>query len=410
MDRDESPEHRRDGVFEKSCPQGLGHGPTRADEARAPGRPSRSPRAETRSRRRRNQSPRPRRRIPPRNSLTQPSHRVRPARMQCGCSTGTWLTDRSRAPKTPRSLGSGARCTGSLDAFAPRRSDDPFGAPRRRSTRRRRRAVSALPPRAPHPSRAGRQPLQPRSTGACAGPTRTRHRRDGVNGHPGLRPPPGVDPAVRGRGHGTALLRAAEDDLSGRGRHDVQIGADPPYYLYPGVETTHTAMLCLLERHRYERGESNFNMAVDLETLPPDPGGHELAGAGRARRSGGVDAGALAPLGGRSAARPRDARPSSSSRDGAGLAGFCAYDVNRSGILGPTAVRGDLWGQGMGRPLIIGALHRIRGLGNAAGRGGVGGPDPSLCPRRSHREPGLLRLPAGAAIDPFAAPGTPHLP
>ena len=75
----------------------------------------------------------------------------------------------------------------------------------------------------------------------------------------------GSNPRPRRRGHGTALLRAAEADLSGQGATSVQVGADPPFYLYPGVETTHTAMLCLLERHRYERGESNFNMGVDLD-------------------------------------------------------------------------------------------------------------------------------------------------
>ena len=51
------------------------------------------------------------------------------------------------------------------------------------------------------------------------------------------------------------------------------------------------------------------------------------------------------------------------SRDARGIAAFCAYDVNRSGLLGPVAVRGDLWGTGAGRPLIIGALHAMRASG-----------------------------------------------
>ncbi len=55
------------------------------------------------------------------------------------------------------------------------------------------------------------------------------------------------------------------------------------------------------------------------------------------------------------------------SRDESGIAGFCAYDVNRAGIIGPTAVRGDLWGQGVGRPLIIGALHHVRAQRHDAG-------------------------------------------
>lgn len=173
----------------------------------------------------------------------------------------------------------------------------------------------------------------------------------------------GVDPAVRRRGHGTALLRSAEADLSALGATSVQVGADPPYYLYPGVETTHTAMLCLLERHRYERGESNFNMRVDLRALPPDPGGHALAGS--------HERGEVAtwmhrhwPHWEPEVRRALERSTLVIGRDGEGMAGFCAFDVNRAAVLGPTAVRGDLWGQGVGRPLIIGALHHIRARGH----------------------------------------------
>ena len=83
------------------------------------------------------------------------------------------------------------------------------------------------------------------------------------------------------------------------------------------------------------------------------------------------------------------------SRDGDGMAGFCAYDVNRAGLLGPTAVRGDLWGHGMGRPLIVGALHHMRARDTAARRGGLGGTDPPLCTGGGPGEPGVLRLPTG---------------
>jgi predicted N-acetyltransferase YhbS len=173
----------------------------------------------------------------------------------------------------------------------------------------------------------------------------------------------GVDPAVRRRGHGTALLRAAEADLSALGATTVQVGADPPFYLYPGVESSHLPMLCLLERHGYGRGESTFNMAVDLDELAPDPGGHQLAGPDRRAEVAGWmqrhwpnwEAEALRAL---------ERSTLVVSHDGDGMAGFCAFDVNRAGILGPTAVRGDLWGQGVGRPLIVGSLHHLRARGH----------------------------------------------
>jgi GNAT superfamily N-acetyltransferase len=172
----------------------------------------------------------------------------------------------------------------------------------------------------------------------------------------------GVDPAERGRGHGSALLRAAEEEFRANGATSVQVGADPPFYLYPGVETKHTAMLGLLERHRYERSESNFNMGVDLDELPPDPGGHERATLG-ARDEVAAWMRAHWPNWEAEAMRALERSTLVVSRDDLGIAGFCAYDVNRSGVLGPTAVRGDLWGRGLGRPLIIGALHHMRGTG-----------------------------------------------
>jgi hypothetical protein len=48
------------------------------------------------------------------------------------------------------------------------------------------------------------------------------------------------------------------------------------------------------------------------------------------------------------------------SRGDEGITGFCAYEVNRRGLLGPVAVRPDLMGKGVGEPLVLGALHRMR--------------------------------------------------
>lgn len=53
-------------------------------------------------------------------------------------------------------------------------------------------------------------------------------------------------------------------------------------------------------------------------------------------------------------------------RDAAGIAGFCAYDVNRTGTLGPVAARPDLIGRGVAAPLLVGALHRLRARGHDA--------------------------------------------
>jgi GNAT superfamily N-acetyltransferase len=171
-----------------------------------------------------------------------------------------------------------------------------------------------------------------------------------------------VDPAHRGQGHGHALLQAAEADLAGAGLPGVTVGADAPYFLFPGVETTETAMLCLLERHHYERAESNFNMAVDLTALPPDPGGHTVATP--AERDEVDDWMAAHWANWRlEVLRALDKGTLLLARDDNGISAFCAYDVNRRGLLGPVAARFNLIGKGVAAPLILGALHRMRAGG-----------------------------------------------
>ncbi|MBV8234522.1 MAG: GNAT family N-acetyltransferase [Acidimicrobiia bacterium] len=169
-----------------------------------------------------------------------------------------------------------------------------------------------------------------------------------------------VDPAHRGRGHGHALLEAAEADLAGL--PSVTVGADAPYFLFPGVETTELAMLVLLERHHYDRGEANFNMAVDLGTLPPDGSGYSNATA--AERDEVDDWITTHWANWRlEVLRALDKGTLLLARDDAGISAFCAYDVNRRGLLGPVASRFELIGKGVAAPLIVGALHQMRASG-----------------------------------------------
>ena len=45
------------------------------------------------------------------------------------------------------------------------------------------------------------------------------------------------------------------------------------------------------------------------------------------------------------------------------ITAFCAFEVNRRGLLGPVAVRPDLMGQGRGKGVLLGALHELRRRG-----------------------------------------------
>src|SRR3954452_15626426 len=47
-----------------------------------------------------------------------------------------------------------------------------------------------------------------------------------------------VDPAARGKGHGHALVDAAESDARAAGHRSLRTGADAPFFLWPGVPST----------------------------------------------------------------------------------------------------------------------------------------------------------------------------
>jgi hypothetical protein len=121
-------------------------------------------------------------------------------------------------------------------------------------------------------------------------------------------------------------------------------------------------LLCLLERRHYARVETNFDMRVDLAGIPDDPGGHALAVAGERDE---VDQWfakhwanwRLEGL------RALDRGNLLLCRDDAGISAICAFEVNRTGFLGPVAARPDVMGQGRARPALIGALHELRRRG-----------------------------------------------
>jgi mycothiol synthase len=174
-----------------------------------------------------------------------------------------------------------------------------------------------------------------------------------------------VDPRDRRQGHGRALLVAGEEWARAAGHSFLLVGADAPYYLWPGVPATETALLCLLESRHYGRVEANFDMDIDLSDIPDDPGGHCLACAEEspeihewmARHWPNWRLEVLRALEKGNLVVARD--------EGANgeLTAFCAFEVNRAGLLGPVAVRPDLMGRGRGRRVLIGALHELRRRG-----------------------------------------------
>jgi GNAT superfamily N-acetyltransferase len=169
-----------------------------------------------------------------------------------------------------------------------------------------------------------------------------------------------LEPGHRGRGLGHDLLRAAEGDLDGA--RTITVGADAPYFLFPGVPVQETGLCCLLERHHYAREETNYNIDIRLGGLPPDPG---LTVEPRTEDRPVIERWMSRhwPNWRAEVLRAFDQGSLLLRRDQDDITGFCAYDVNRSGTLGPIASRPDLIGKAVGGPLLLGALHRLRATG-----------------------------------------------
>ena len=184
-----------------------------------------------------------------------------------------------------------------------------------------------------------------------------------------------VDPTARGQGLGAALLRSAEEDLADAA--SITVGADAPDYLFPGVQTTELAMLCLLERHHYARGEANFNLLVDLERLPREPAASD-ARVAELDDAAEVEAWMTANWANWrvEAMRCLARRRLMLSRDRDGIAAFCCWDGARAGWVGPVGVRPALVGQGRGRGVLVAALHEMHRAGRDRAEIGWVGPIP----------------------------------
>ena len=143
------------------------------------------------------------------------------------------------------------------------------------------------------------------------------------------------------------------------------IGADAPYFLWAGVPAHLTETIAFFESRHYTRVETNFDMTIDLDALPPHPGGHLLASEADAEE---LDAFMAThwPNWRAEAMRAVHKHNLVITRDASGITSICAFEVNRAGFLGPVAARPDLIGQGVARPALVGALHELRARGRSS--------------------------------------------
>lgn len=168
-----------------------------------------------------------------------------------------------------------------------------------------------------------------------------------------------VDADARRRGHGRALLAAAEEWSFDQGARELQLGGSAPFYLWPAVPGDALEMLCLAEAARYEPGGGELNMTIPTTFRAATPEGVTL------RRV--VDDGDVASVVAftesrwpwwvaelRRAIEQGGCHAAFDEHDRA-VVGFACHSVNRAAWVGPMGTDTELRGRGVGHAL-LGAL------------------------------------------------------
>lgn len=168
-----------------------------------------------------------------------------------------------------------------------------------------------------------------------------------------------VHPRVRRQGIGSALLARAENFCREAGAASVEIGASAPYYVVPGLDVRITEALGLLEGAGYERSGEAVNLAVPLRDLPEPPLPVEIATDAdldalrdwvtEEHPHWLVELERAVALGTCVVHRDR---------------GFCCFDVNRDGWVGPIATQEAHRGREIGASVLLGALQGLAGRGH----------------------------------------------
>ncbi|BCJ53736.1 hypothetical protein Asp14428_52110 [Actinoplanes sp. NBRC 14428] len=205
----------------------------------------------------------------------------------------------------------------------------------------------------------------PRLAGVVLG---SMSHRDPAAGHVDLL---AVDPAVRRRGAGRALLARVEAALAERGAREVVLGGNAPYYAWPGIDVRYTPALCAATALGYEQEQPAWNMTVDLAAGPEVPPPAEGVTVRRATAEDvpHLAAFALETFGAswageitHSVGRERAGCHAAFDRDG-GVLGFAAYGSSRPSWFGPMGTAAAARGRGIGNLLLRRCLADQRANG-----------------------------------------------
>jgi mycothiol synthase len=163
-----------------------------------------------------------------------------------------------------------------------------------------------------------------------------------------------VVPRAQRTGVGTALLAAAEAWLFDHGVPEVRLAGAPPFYLWPGVDTSMLAMLCLAEARGFESFACELNMGIPTTFRARPPVDVELR---RVLEPDDVDA-VLAFVEGiwpswvPETARGIEQGGCFAARRGDVVVGFACHSVNRTAWIGPMGTDPEVRAGGVGHALL----------------------------------------------------------
>jgi hypothetical protein len=177
-----------------------------------------------------------------------------------------------------------------------------------------------------------------------------------------------VAPEQRRTGIGRALLQAAEAWLVERGATEIRVGAEAPFYLWPGVPVDATEVLALLETSGYDDAGAVLNMSCPASLAAAPPAGVDMRSV-----SSSADAAEVVALVDREWPWWRDETDRAIARGGCigafatgdGRAvGFGCHSVARSGWIGPIGTDPVAGRGGVGAAVMAGLCAEVMALGH----------------------------------------------
>ena len=167
-----------------------------------------------------------------------------------------------------------------------------------------------------------------------------------------------VDPAAQRRGHGRALVEAAQHWAFASGAAEVRVGAAAPFYLWPGCDVDHLAALCLFESLGYWAVGAELNMRC-ADRAPRRPAEGRRACYASRTATWATPSSRSCVASGRTGSRKRSRGielgtcfAALADDDPSVALGYASHSVNRRGWVGPMATDQTRQHGGIGSALL----------------------------------------------------------